>query len=391
MVFIIFIPSPTQSSTSKVQSAQLPGPSNVSLQASAQIREQVSVQGGYPPKKPSSVQDMPSIQKLPTRGPTICQLPYGHPGSVRDGFQPRNPFQTKLDVPTRKTNPVPLPRKVTAYPNFPGHPGSSRGGFPRTSPFPGLQTGTPVRRALPVRNMNPSGHPGSVRATFPPRSPFPAQSAARSRSALPVQGVVPAGNPITLTPIRPIVKVREENQGWKFPVKNNLRPISRSENNFGTSYKQFKSAINSSALPNKTSSQNIRALINPSIKPSIPVKKTRQEEKEPRFVCRIDTCNYSGCIEIPVFKSLEEHRQHIQNTHPERFSCKRCPFSSKLRGSLKCHEETHVNNDKESRKREYRHGKWDAGASCTLCNITFAFGTIRCCNARLKKHNEQFH
>ena len=173
--------------------------------------------------------------------------------------------------------------------------------------------------------------------------------------------------------------------------KNNLLPISRSEVNLGTSYKQFKSAINSSALPNKTSSQNKRALINPSIKPSIPVKKTRQEEKEPRFVCRIDTCNYSGCIEIPVFKSLEEHRQHIQNTHPERFSCKRCPFSSKLRGSLKCHEETHVNNDKESRKREYRHGKWDAGASCTLCNITFAFGTIRSCNARLKKHNEQFH
>ena len=298
MVFVIFIPRPTQSS--KVQSAQLPGPSNVTLQASAQIQGQLSVQGGYPPKKPSPVQGTPSIQKLPTRGPTICQLPYGHPGSVRDGFQSRNPLQTKLDVPTRKTNPV------------------------------------------------------------------------------------PAGNPLTLTPIRPRVKVREENQGWKFPVKNNLRPISRSENNFGTSYKQFKSAINSSALPNKTSSQNKRPLINPSIEPPIPMKKTRNEEKEPRFVCRIDTCNYSGCIELPVFKSLDEHRSHMRNIHPERFVCKRCPFSSKLKGSVINHENAHSQNDRIIRV-------YKKGVSCSFCNVTFAGEYIGNCNSRLKKHNEQFH
>ena len=315
MVFVIFIPRPTQSSTSKVQSAQLPGPSNVTIQASAQIQGQLSVQGGYPPEKPSSVQGTPSIQKLPTRGPTICQLPYGHPGSVRDGFQSRKPFQIKFDV---------------------------------------------------------------------PKSPFPAQTAARSQSVLPIQGVVPAGNPLTLTPIRPRVKVREENQGWKFPVKNNLRPISRSENNLGTSYNQFKSVINSSALPNKTSSQNKRSLINPSIEPPIPMKRSRKEEKEPRFVCRIDTCNYSGCIELPVFKSLDEHRSHMRNIHPERFVCKRCPFSSKLKGSVINHENAHSQNDRIFRV-------YKKGVSCYFCNVTFAGEYIGNCNSRLKKHNEQFH
>ena len=365
-----------QPSTSKVQ---LPGPSNVSVQGSAQRRGPVSVRSVYPSKTSSALQTS-AIQKLPTRGPTMCQLPYGHPGSVRGAFQSRSPLQSSFDVSVRKT--LPVQRKIIKCPVFPGNPGSSRGGFPTRNPFPGLQTAAPVRGAVPIRNVNQSGHPGSIRAVFPPRSPFPGQSAATSRSVLPSRGVVSPGNPRTPTPIRATVPAREENQGWNFPVRNNL--------DFTISYKQFKSAIDSSALSNKTSTQYKRPMVNPAIEPSIPMKKTRPEEEEPRFVCRIDTCNYSGCIELPVFKSLDKHRQHMQNVHPKRFLCKRCPFSTKLRGSLKCHEETHVNNDAEFRKR-VRKRKWDKGASCTLCNITFAFGTFASCNARLKKHNEQFH
>lgn len=378
-----------QSSTPNVQSAQRPGPSNVSAQVSAQIRVPVSVRDKFPPKSPSPVQGPSAIQKLPTRGPTICKLSYGHPGSMRGGVQSRGPFQTNLDVPVRKT--LLVPRKSTPGPYFPGHPGSSRGGFPIRGQFPGFSTATPVRGAVPVQNMNPSRHVSSVRAVFPPSIPFQVQNVAKRQNMLPIRSLKPTVHPGSLSIIREAVPVREENQGWKFPVKNNLRPVSRTGIELETTYNQFKWAIDSSALPNKTSTQQKRTMANSSIEPPVPIKKTRQEEGEPQFVCRIDTCMYSGCIELPVFKTLDEHRHHMQNTHPERFLCKRCPFSSKLRGSIKNHEETHTNNDVESRKRQYRYGAWDTGASCTLCNIKFAFGSIRACNARLKKHNEQFH
>ena len=356
-----------QPSTSKVQSVQLPGPSNVSVQGSAQSRGPVSVRSVS--KSPSALQETSSIQKLPTRGPTICQLPYGHPGSVRGAFQSRSPLlESNFDVSARKT--LPVQRKIIRYPVFPGHPGHPG--------FPGFQTAAPVRGAVPIRNTNQSGHPGSIRAVFPPRSPFLGQSAATSRTVLPSRGVVPPGNPRTPTLIRATVPVKDENQGSKFPVRNNL--------DFTISYKQFKSSINSSALPNKTSTQYKRPMVNPAIEPSIPMKKSRPEEKKPRFVCRIDTCNYSGCIELPVFKSLDEHRQHLRNVHPERFICKRCPYSSKLKGSVKSHEAVHAQNDEEFRI-------YKNGVSCLLCGVTFAgqFVHIGNCNSRLTRHNAQFH
>ena len=198
-----------QPSTSKVQSVQLPGPSNVSVQGSAQSRGPVSVRSAYPSKSTPTLQEMSAIQKLPTRGPTICQLPYGHPGSIRRGLQSRSPLQSNFDASVRKT--LPVQRKIIG-PVFPGHP--RHPGFTTTrNTFPGFQTGTPVRGAVPIRNVNQSGHPESIRAVFPPRSPFPGQSAATSRSVLPSRGVVPPGNPRKPTPIRATVPVREENQG----------------------------------------------------------------------------------------------------------------------------------------------------------------------------------
>ena len=357
-----------QPSTSKVQSFQLPGPSNVSVQGSAQSRGPVSVRSAYPSKSTSALQETSAIQKLPTRGPTICKLSYGHPGSVRGAFQYRSPLQSNFDAPVRKT--LPVQRKIIG-PVFPGHP--RHPGFPTRNPFSGFQTSAPVRGAVSIPIVNHSGHPESVRAAFAPRSPFPGQSAATSKSVLPIRAVVPAGNPRALTRFRAT-------------VQNNQRPISRSAIDLGTSYKQFKSAIDSSALPNKTSTQYKRPMVNPAIEPSIPMKKTRPEEKESRFVCRIDTCNYSGCIELPVFKSLDEHRQHLQNVHPERFICKRCPYSSKLKGSVKSHEDVHAQNDEEFRI-------YKKGVSCLLCGVTFAgrFVHIGNCNSRLTRHNAQFH
>ena len=363
------------------------------------------------------------VNPFPSTAPS--KTGQGHPGYSRQSF----PVQGLAPVRSSQQNRGVLPV---------GHPETPvRGGFPLRTPY-----STPIRRPLPIQGQVSLGNPMNIGSGYPPRGPLPVRKAApnngfprapRAPSPLqfeynhvPIRGRIPVGNPVTirgapasknpkavpkavLSPIRRAVPVPEVNQAWKFPVKawgyqpvcsQKSNPVSTSTQNrssgkshitLGAAYNQFKTVINASALPNKTSTQHKRPLPNPSIQPPIPVKKIRQEEtKEPRFVCKIDTCMFSACKELPVFKSLHEHREHMNEAHPERFLCSRCPFSSNLRGSLKSHEQTHTKNDEQWKRNQFNI-KRPNGALCTLCNIKFAIGTIANCNSRLKKHNEQFH
>lgn len=394
---------------------------NSAPKTSAQLKSPKPVTGGYGngrpgvpgnSNQPKGLVPYVSMERLGALPASV------HPGSVRTGYTPRTPFPNLGAAPVQRPTPI-----------RGGHPGSFRSGnsgspYHARGPFKVHGPG-PFRSTLPNKGVFPAGHPGSVpgssRSMFPGH---PVQGAPSVRQQPSIRGAVPVGKPVSvqaakkptvvqgLSPVgRRTETTTEVNQGWKFPVKafgyqpvcsqkpkplqNQLRDnIPTSGYALETSYKQFKSGINSSALPNKTSSQQKRPSPSSSIQPAVPVKRSRQEEetREPRFVCKIGSCQFSGCLQLPVFKSLDEHRDHMQNFHPERFLCTRCPYSSNMKGATKSHEKTHTKNEVQFRLNNKNLSYWShKGLSCTFCNIKFAIGTIANCRSRLKKHNEQFH
>ena len=332
----------------------------------------------------------------------------------------------KFKPSTSKVNPFPTTAPTKTGQGLPGHSWKSfpvQGSAPvqRALPKPVLSVGnqalrtpysTPIRRQFPIQGQVPVGDPVNIKGNCPPRGPLTVRKAApnpgfpRAQSPLqfeyqhvPIRGMISIGNPVSIKGA-PKSGNPEAVRAWGYqPVcsqKTNRDSTStqkqsggESHTTTGAAYNQLKTAIDSSALPNRTSTQHKRPLPNPSIQPTIPVKKIRQEEiKEPRFVCKIDNCMYKPGGKRPlVFKSLHEHREHMKEAHPEKFLCSRCPFSSNTKGCTKSHEQVHTNNDVQWK---FNRGNVK-GALCTLCNIKFAIGTIGNCYGRLKRHDQQFH